>query len=248
MDAGRKVTREMLVIMSAESPIVKRRLVLKVIGVAIVVIAMGLTLKFASDYYESRAPGRFGHDLEIRLLALDGGKVNSPVDVSLHDTLSGEDVFSATDAKRLSESGETPDGWQWMPLAASEGKILKDTAILHQDGDRLLALVANKAPAILTHTNAAGAWGIKSVEINERHDDPGDTSLELDLELDEAGGKLIGDLSNRYLNHYLAVVIKGTVIMAPKVNDVIGQSFVIQLGERESRQMANRLRDELLYQ
>src|SRR4051812_12046620 len=84
--------------------------------IAIVVIASLTALICGWCYHKSRAPGRFGQSLEIRLVAIDSGKLK---DIEADELPVGEDVLSSAKARRLSDGSETLPGWVWMPLIDS---------------------------------------------------------------------------------------------------------------------------------
>ena len=205
-------------------------------------VRQNLLASDAKPAYQSQTPGRFGHNLEIRLLA---------VRPSADGPQTGEDIFPAADADKLSESGEAPPGWLWMPVMYSrrEQDSLPTIAVQRTHGGQLYALVADQRLNSLTHRTDIPRWEVSSVKVVE---DVSSISrlVGVEVKLDGPGGRLLKDLSSRYTMHYLAIAIGGQIVMAPQVRSALDEgTFNIYLGAgdlTEMRRSAKELQDRLL--
>lgn len=197
----------------------------------------------AKQFYQSQTPDRSGDNLEIRLLA---------VRPSADGPQTGEDIFPAANADKLSESGEAPTGWLWMPVMYSrrEQDSLPTVAVQRAHGGQLYALVADQPSNTLTHRTDTPRWAVNSAKVVE---DVSSVSklVGVEVKLDGPGGRLLKDLSSRYTMHYLAIAIGGQIVMAPRVKSELEGTFDIYLGVgdlTEMRRSAKELQDRLLSQ
>lgn len=195
----------------------------------------------AKPSYQSQTPDRFGDNLEIRLLE---------VRPSPDGPQTGEDIFPAADADKLSESGEAPTGWLWMPVMYSrrEQDSLPTVAVQRAHGGQLYALVADQRSNSLTHRTDIPRWAVSSAKVVE---DVSSVSklVGVEVKLDGPGGRLLKDLSSRYTMHYLAMAIGGQIVTAPRLRSELEGTFDIYLAVgdlTEMRRSAKELQDRLL--
>jgi hypothetical protein len=185
-------------------------------------------ITFGCGYRESES--RLGKNLEVRLLALDGGQLHPGSNLSSNQPPAGADVFSAADAKRVSESGEALTGWRWIPVISSltqnEHDVLQTLAVHRFYNNRLYGLVGDQPSTSLTHRGDLPTWGVTSAKVT-REQNESYRNVTLTAKLNDAGGKLLTEFSGRFIGHYLAVVIGDQIVMAPKVQTAVGQTFLI---------------------
>jgi len=202
------------------------------------VVCVGLTL-----HQRNHVPGKYGRNLEFRVSALNTENFDQ-----FSRAPEGFDVFSGRLAREISESGVAPAGFEWLPLSnfdlnATGG--VEPRGITRVINGREFLLVANRPEMMLTHGTNDSAWGVKSVEITATYK-YGPVVKAVEIKLDDAGGDLLRQFTQKYVRHSIATIVDGQVIanfglLTPITKHALGLRFPVG-GEPE----AEKLRDTLM--
>ncbi|MFZ0338259.1 MAG: hypothetical protein WAL45_09525 [Terracidiphilus sp.] len=193
--------------------------------------------------HRNHVPGRYGRNLEFRVSALNTENFDQ-----FSRAPDGFDVFSGSLAREIAESGVAPAGFEWLPLSnfdlGATGGV-EPRGITRVINGREFLLVADRPEMVLTHTANAPAWGVKSVQITASYK-YGPVVKAVEIKLDDTGGGLLQQFTQKYVRHSIAVILDGQVIanfglLSPISKDVLGLRFPAG-GEVE----AERLRDTLM--
>jgi len=221
---------------------------MKVAGKATLFVA-GLCVMAAAvcvDIYSirwNRVSGKFGRNLEFRVSALNAenfGQFDRAPD--------GFDVFSGSQPREIVKSGVAPAGFEWLPLSnfdlGTTGGVEPRGITRVVNGHEFL-LVADRPEMMLTHAASGPAWGVKSVEITATYK-YGPVVKAVEIKLDDTGGGLLRQFTQKYVRHQTAVIVDGQVIanfglLSPITKDVLGLRFPV--GEEGE---AEKLRDALM--
>ncbi len=152
---------------------------------------------------------------------------------------------------RLGQSGPQSDpdltrrGLGWYELAATcEPRDLAQAGYVVGDWNgRHFVLLARRWPDALT-PDMTGPQAWKLVRAQVAKDYAGYPAVE--FELDEAGGRLLGELTSRHINEGLAIVVDGQVYSIPVVRSRLGRQGIITGGsngfsQAQARELAARL-------
>ncbi len=193
--------------------------------------------------HRNHVPGKFGRSLEFRVAALKTEYFDQ-----FNRAPDGFDVFSVSQAREIAESGEAPAGFEWMPLSdfdlCATGGI-EPRGITRLINRREFLLVADRPEMVLTHAANAPTWGVKSVEITATYKF-GPVVKAVEIELDDTGGSLLRQFTQKYVRHSIAAIVDGQVIanfglLTPIRRNALGLTFP----EREEA-VAEKLRVALM--
>ena len=206
------------------------------------VLAAAVCAGFCSGHLNG-APGKFGRNLEFRLAALNTEHFDQ-----FNRAPDGFDVFSGSQAREIEESGVAPAGFKWFPVSSfylmDTGGGIEPRGIIRAVNEQKFLLVADRPEMILTHAANAPAWGVKSVEMTATYK-YGPVVKAVEIKLDDTGGELLRQFTQKYIRHSMAVIVDGQVIidlglLSPISKKALGLSFPAG-GEA----VAEKLRDAL---
>ena len=193
--------------------------------------------------HRNHAPGKYGSHLEFRLAAF-----NTKLLGQFSRAPQGPDVFSGPQAREISESGNPPTGFTWLPLSdfplEQDGGVQPRGITRVIDGREYL-LVTNRPEMILSHSASAPRWGVKSVKMTATYKF-GPVVRAVQIELDYNAAHMLREFTQRYKGHSVAVILDGQVIMngtflGPFKGNLMG--FRFPDGEEVE---AEKLRDSLM--
>jgi hypothetical protein len=215
----------------------------------ITLFAAGLCVIAATDcigldlFHRNHEPGKYGKNLEFRLAAYNLGRFDQ-----FSPRPEGADVFSASQAQQIAQSGEAPVGFKWLPLSdylVHQGGGDQPRGITRVIDGRVYLLVADRPQMILTHTADAHRWGVKSVEMTSSYE-YGPVVKAVQITFDGTARDMLRQFTQKYIRHSVAVVVDGQVIvnlglLSPIGKGVLGLRYPV--GEQTE---AERLRDSLM--
>ncbi len=115
----------------------------------------------------------------------------------------------------------------WLPVCP--GVDLPDSDLMIQPYEgRKYVLVSNRVEQMMVPD---GTWGLTSVYQNE--DAMGRPSI--GLELNEAGGEKMSEISSSHLMQYMAIIVDGEVLSTPHINSVVARHLGIVGGFTEDK-------------
>ncbi|HWE87051.1 MAG TPA: hypothetical protein VG267_19050 [Terracidiphilus sp.] len=177
--------------------------------------------------HKNHEPGEYGKNLEFRVSAfnLDHFDRSSP-------TPDGADVFSDSQAEEISQTGEPPAGFLWLPLSnflLDQGGGVQPRGITRMMDGREYLLVANEPSMVLTHAANAPRWGVKSVKMTITYV-YGPAVNAIQIELDYAGKRILRQFTQKYNRHSVAVIVDGQVVanfglLSPMRRGILGLRF-----------------------
>jgi preprotein translocase subunit SecD len=192
-------------------------------------------------FYRNAPPGGAGRNMEIRLLALNGA-------IPYNGTGPGVDVFQKADVSSYIANGDVPNGWKWLPVtngvepeitgsapAGSENPYISRTS-----NGQMFLLTADSPDMTLTHSADIRPWGVESVEVVTDEQAPG-----VSIKLDQAGGDLMHDFTQKYLGHRIAVVVGGQICEVALIQSPVRSAIEVRLPAGQLAQ-AEGLRDSLM--
>ncbi|MGA3160827.1 MAG: hypothetical protein ABSC77_06380 [Terracidiphilus sp.] len=187
--------------------------------------------------------GNGGRNLEFRLAAFNTEHLDQ-----FSQPTPGADVFSGSDAQKIAESGQAPEGFKWLPISdflVGQTGGLQPMGIMRVVNGQEFLLVADQPGMILTHAANTPAWGVKSVRITTSYQF-GPVVEAVEIKLDDTAGGMLRQFTQKYIRHSLAVVVDGQVIMNAQLLSPVRRN-VLQLRFPEGeRSEAERLRDSLM--
>lgn len=128
---------------------------------------------------------------------------------------------------------ETP-GFAWFPIGASLGEQHNIPIV----GGKRRALLSDLPEHML---GGDGSWAIEEARVSA---DGPDGGVSIAVQLDKSGGDQLRKLTEAHQRCRLAIVVGGTIVMAPTINNTIGDRFEITGGF--SKEQANDLVAALL--
>jgi len=179
--------------------------------------------------------------MEIRLLALNGA-------IPSTGTGPGVDVFQKEDVSSYIASGDAPNGWKWFPVANGVDPEVTGSApagsespyITRTSNEQLFLLAADTPDMTLTHASGIRPWGVESVRVEEDALGPA-----VAIALDQAGGDLMHEFTQKYLGHRIAVVVGGQICEVALIQSPVRSAIVVRLPAGQ-RAQAELLRDSLM--
>jgi preprotein translocase subunit SecD len=192
-------------------------------------------------YYRNGPPGGAGREMEIRLLALNGA-------VPYSGSGPGVDVFQKADVSAYVTNGDAPTGWKWFPVANGVEPEVNGSApagseipyITRTGNGQMFLLTADSPDMTLTHASGVRPWGVDSVEVETDEQAPG-----VKIKLDQAGGDLMHDFTEKYAGHRIAVVVGGQICEVALIQDPVRSAIEVRLPAGQLAQ-AEALRDSLM--
>jgi len=197
----------------------------------------------AACFHRNLAPGKYGKNLEFRLAAYNLGRLDQ-----FSPRPEGTDVFSASQAQQIAQSGEAPLGFKWMPLSnfdiCQTGGVEPHGITRVVNGQEFL-LVADQPGMVLTHATDFPVWGVKSVQITASYEF-GPVVKVVVITLDSTVRNMLRQFTEKHVRHSIAIVVDGQVVvnlglLSPMRKGVLGLRFP----EGEETE-AERLRDSLM--
>lgn len=159
----------------------------------------------------NQVPGKYGKNLEFRVAALNTehfGQFDRAPD--------GFDVFSGSQAREIEESGVAPAGFKWFPVSSfylmDTGGGIEPRGIIRAVNEQRFLLVADRPEMMLTHSADKPAWGVKSVEMTATYK-YGPVVKAVEINLDDTGGELLRQFTQKYIRHSMAVIVDGQVVI-----------------------------------
>ena len=223
------------------------RKLMKIAGKVILVVA-GLCVAGSACVglyliHMHHAPGRYGRNLEFRVSAISLGNFDQT-----STRPEGTDVFSGSQALQISEQGQAPVGFEWLPLSEflpGQGGGIQPRGITRVITGRECLLVADQPAMMLNHAAGAPQWGVKSVDITSSNA-LGTAMNTVQIELDYTGARMLRHFTRKYIGHSIAVVADGEVIenfglLSPMRRGSVAFRFPASEGEE-----AGKLRDRLM--
>jgi len=179
--------------------------------------------------------------MEIRLLALNGA-------IPYTGTGPGVDVFQKADVISYVANGDAPNGWKWFSVANGVEPEVTGAApagsenpyITRTSNGQLFLLAADGPDMALTHASGVRPWGVDSVEVETDEQAPG-----VRIILDQAGGDLMHDFTQKYLGHRIAVVVAGQICEVALIQSPVRSAIEVRLPAGQLPQ-AEGLRDSLM--
>jgi preprotein translocase subunit SecD len=192
-------------------------------------------------FYKNGPPGGAGRNMEIRLLALNGAVPSNGVGP-------GVDVFQKDDVSSYIANGDAPNGWKWFPLANGVDAEVTRSApagsdnpyITRTNSGQMFLLTADSPDMTLTHASGVHPWGVESVRVETDELGPS-----VSITLDQAGGDLMHDFTQKYLGHRIAVVVGGQICEVALIQSPVRSGIVVRLPVGQEAQ-AEALRDSLM--
>ncbi len=191
--------------------------------------------------HENQQPGKFGRNIEFRLLAVNresGSGISGAPDAN-----NGEG-FSGADAQKWIAGGDAPTGWKWLPvgesLQAETMAGLGASEISRSNDGREFLLVGDSDEMALTHRTGAPSWGIKSAETHSGQSGPGVAII-----LDRAGGDLMYQFTQKRTGQWLALIVNDRILMVAKIVTPMKDALDVSLPQGQLRE-AVELRNVLL--
>jgi preprotein translocase subunit SecD len=193
--------------------------------------------------HRNHAPGNYGRNLEFRLAAYNLGRFDQ-----FSPRPEGTDVFSASQAQQIAQSGEPPLGFKWMPLS---NFLIRQTRGVEPHGITRVVngpeflLVADQPSMVLTHAADFPVWGVKSVQITASYEF-GPVVKAVEITFDSTARNMLRQFTEKYIRHSIAIVVDGQVVvnlglLTPIRKGVLGLQF--PEGEETEAEM---LRDSLM--
>jgi len=193
------------------------------LGVTATAVCVGACLG-----YRNHVRGNFGRTLEFRVAALNTEHFDQ-----FDRAPDGFDVFSGSQAREIEESGVAPAGFKWLPVSdlylINTGGGIEPRGITRRVNRQEFLLVADRPEMVLTHAANTPAWGVKSEEITSTYK-YGPVVQAVEIKLDDTGGDLLQQFTEKYIGHSIAVIVNGQVIadlglLSPIKRDLFGLSF-----------------------
>lgn len=194
-------------------------------------------------FRQNHTPGNFGHNLEFRLAAYNLGRFDQ-----FSPRPEGADVFSASQAQQIAQSGVAPAGFEWLPLSdflVHQWGGVQPHGIARVVHGQEFLLVADQPDMILTHSANTPRWGVKSVRMAATYR-YGPVVKAVQITFDRAARDMLLQFTQKHVRHSLAVVVNGQVVvnlglLTPIRKGVLG--FTYPVGEEAE---AETLREALL--
>ena len=192
-------------------------------------------------YRRYAPPGGQGRNMEVRLLALNGVVPSNGIGP-------GVDVFQKDDTISYIASGSAPNGWKWLPVANGVEAEVTGSAIdgsespyvTRTNNGQLFLLAADTPDMTLTHASDVRPWGVDSVKVTSDVMGPA-----VDIHLDQAGGNLMHDFTQKYLGHRIGVVVGGQICEVALIQSPVRSAIEVRLPSGQQAQ-ADGLRDSLM--
>ncbi len=231
--------------------------------VVMIVVALGLLGAAAWGglrlYRRYAPPGRAGRNMEVRLVALYG-PASQPGAAPAADAsqtnaapapagaVPGIDVFQRQDVSSSISTGNAPSGWKWLPIAGNVQKEVSANSpsgspndyVTRTSNGQMFLLAADTPDTALTHADNVKPWGVDSVQIVT--DDMGPA---VEIHLDQAGGDLMHDFTEKYQGHRIAVVVAGQICEVALIQYPVRSGLVVRLPPGQQADAEN-LRDVLM--
>jgi preprotein translocase subunit SecD len=179
--------------------------------------------------------------MEIRLLALNGAVPSNGIGAQV-------DVFQKADVSSYIANGDAPIGWKWFPVANGVEAEVTGSApagsenpyITRTSNGQLFLLTADRPDMTLTHASDVRPWGVESVMVENDEQAPG-----VVIHLDQAGGDLMHEFTQKYLGHRIAVVVGGQICEVALIQSPVRSAIEVRLPAGQLAQ-AEGLRDSLM--
>lgn len=179
--------------------------------------------------------------MEIRLLALNGAVPSAGAGAAV-------DVFPKEDVSSYIANGDAPNGWKWFPVAPGVEPEVTGGApagseslyVTRTSNEQLFLLAADSPDMTLTHASDIRPWGVESVKVEDDALGPA-----VAITLDQAGGDLMHEFTQKYLGHRIAVVVGGQICEVALIQSPVRSAIVVRLPAGQLLQ-AQYLRDSLM--
>jgi hypothetical protein len=163
-------------------------------------------------------------------------------------TAPAADLFSPEALRSYIASGDAPAGWKWLPVANGVEKEVTGNApagatseYVTRTSNGLMYLLAADTPEMsLTHASGVRPWGVDSVQVIDDGIGPA-----VKIHLDKAGGDLMHDFTEKYLDHRIAVVVGGQICEVALVQSPVRSGLMVRLPAGHEAD-AESLRDALM--
>jgi hypothetical protein len=158
------------------------------------------------------------------------------------------DVFEQQDLSSYIASGDAPAGWKWLPVANEVEREVTASAtagsgneyVTRTSNGKMYLLVADTPDKSLTHSSGIRTWGVDSVRVVTDEFGPA-----VDIHLDQAGGELMHQFTQKYLGHRIAVVVGGEICEVATIQSPVRSAIVVRLPAGQKAEAEN-LRSSLM--
>ena len=156
--------------------------------------------------HRNHVPGKYGRNLEFRVSAMTTEYFDQ-----FNRAPEGPDVFSVSQAHEIAESGRAPAGFTWLPVSRFDLVVtggIEPRGITRVTNGQEFLLVADRPDMVLTHSADKPCMGCQVCRDDFHiHIWSGGKASQIDL--DDTGGDLLRQFTEKYVRHSIAVAWTG---------------------------------------